>query len=344
MVVQDIRAADAEDLRWLRTGWLRHVRERTSTYSVVTAAIALLFAALGAFELFEKDLTLFEQVLSIGILGICLALVVMVAFFGVELARWTGIALVVAHAVVSAYYLGFSDERQNAIAALQELPLMAMYFSWFYGARIARLGELAILAFVGGAIVYGPYTTAVEGTNALLGPVNLFGAALFTWLCLEAGLFVRHRIRLESHTDELTGALNRRGFVAKSGMEFRRAARHDRPVSIAVLDLDKFKSVNDGAGHAAGDFVLKSLSAQWMSLSRSSDIVGRLGGDEFAMLLPETDAEEARLLMHRLREFATHPWSWGVAQMNPGDTVDTALIRADQAMYDDKRNDADPLL
>ncbi|WP_102193867.1 GGDEF domain-containing protein [Microbacterium aurantiacum] len=341
MVVQDIRASDAEDLRWLRAGWLKSVRERTSTYSVVTAGIMLLFAALGLFELFEQDLTVFEVVLSWGILGVSLTVVAMVALFGVELARWTGLALVVAHAGVSAYYLGYSDERQNAIAALQELPLMAMYFSWFYGARIARLGELVILATVGVATAFGPFTTPGAGISALLGPVNLLGAALFTWLCLEAGLFVRHRIRLESHTDVLTGALNRRGFVAKAGMEFRRAARHGRPVSIAVLDLDKFKAVNDEAGHAAGDFVLKSLSSQWMSLSRDTDVVGRLGGDEFAMVLPETDADEARALMRRLRAFATHPWSWGVVQAQPDESVDAALARADQAMYDDKRAEGD---
>lgn len=338
MVVQDIRAADAEDLRWLRAGWLARVRERTSTYSVVTAGITLLFASLGAFELFEDDLTLFERLLSVGILAVCVGLAVLVVFFGVELARWTGVALIVAHAAVSAYYLGFSDERQNAIAALQELPLMAMYFSWFYGARAARLGELAILLVVGAATALGPFTSpGADGSNPLFGPVNIIGASLFTWLCLEAGLFVRHRIRLESHTDELTGALNRRGFVAKSALEIRRAVRHDRPLSIAVLDLDKFKSVNDEAGHAAGDFVLKAVSAQWMSLSRDTDIVGRLGGDEFAMLLPETTAAQAREVMLRLREYASHPWSWGVAELQKGDDVDAMLSRADQAMYDDKR-------
>ena len=333
MVVQDIRASDAEDLRWLRIGWLRSIRERTSTFSVVTASLVLLFGVLGVFELFEDDLTLFEQILSAGTSLVCFGIFAAVAFFGVELASWTGVALIVAHALVSAYYLGFSDERQNAIAALQEMPLVAMYFSWFFGARAARLGELAVLVVVGIAMAFGPFT----GPGGLLGPVNIVGAALFTWMCLEAGIFMRHRIRLESHSDELTGVLNRRGFTAKTAMEIRRAVRHDRPLTVAVLDLDKFKTVNDEAGHAAGDFVLRSVSAQWMSLSRSTDIVGRLGGDEFAMLLPETDADEARALMVRLREFATHPWSWGVAQVQPDDTVDSVLARADRAMYDDKR-------
>ncbi len=337
MVVQDIRAADAEELRWLRTGWLRHLRERTSTYSVVTAGLVLMFASLGMFELFEDDISLFEVLLSWAILlaGLGVATIVIL---GIELPMWVGFALVVAHAAVNMYYLGFSDERQNAIAALQELPLMAMYFAWFYGARIARTGEVIILVVLAIAALGGQFAGATpEGIRPLFGPANLVGAALLTWMCLEAGLFVRHRIRLESHTDELTGALNRRGFLAKAGMEFRRAVRYDRPLTLVVLDLDKFKAINDEAGHAAGDDALKSVTAQWMSLSRPTDIVGRLGGDEFALLLPETDAEAARTMLRRMRMHARHPWSWGIAQMTPGESVEATLDRADRAMYDDKR-------
>jgi diguanylate cyclase (GGDEF)-like protein len=333
MVVQGIRASDAEDLRWLRFGWLKAIRERTSTFSVVTATLLLYYGVLGLFEVFEVDLTLFERVLSWGMIVVCVGLFATVALFGVELPAWAGIALVGAHALVSVYYLGFSDERQNAIAAFQELPIMAMYFSWFYGAKLARVGVLVIIVAVGAATAVGSFA----GPGGLLGPVNIVGAALFTWMCLEAGIFMRHRVRLESHSDELTGALNRRGFEAKTAAEIRRALRHERPLTVALLDLDKFKDVNDEAGHAAGDYVLRAVSAQWMSMSRSTDIVGRLGGDEFAMLLPETDAEEAAALMLRLRRFASHPWSWGVAQLRPGDTVESLLHRADQAMYDDKR-------
>lgn len=332
MVVQGIHVADAEELRWLRFSWLTRVRQRTSTYSVVTASVLLLFGVLGVIELFETDITLWEQILSGGTVLVCLGVFALVALVGVELPHWVGIAVVIAHALVSVYYLGLSDEQQNAIAALQELPLMAMFFSWFYGARVARVGEFLILVALGIATALGPFT----GHDGLLGPANIIGAALFTWLCLEAGLFVRHRILLESHSDPLTGALNRRGFIAKAELEMRRASRHHRPLTVAVLDLDKFKSVNDGEGHAAGDDVLRSLTAQWMSLSRQTDIVGRLGGDEFAMLMPETDSDEARAVMARLRQYASHPWSWGVAQLHADDTIESALSRADREMYAEK--------
>lgn len=332
MVVQGIRASDAEDLRWLRIGWLRSIRERTSTFSVVTATLMAYFGVLGVFELFEDDITIFERGLSAATLVVCVGLFLLVALGGVELPRWMGLGLVVLHGIVSVYYLGFSNERQNAIAVFQELPILAMYFAWFFGAKLARSTILAIIVAVIAATLFGPFTTI-----GLLGPANIFGAGLFTWMCLEAGLFMRHRILLESHSDELTGALNRRGFEAKVSLEMRRALRHGRPLSVVLLDLDNFKDVNDEAGHAAGDYVLKSVTGQWMSMSRSSDIVGRLGGDEFAMLLPETDADDAAILMRRLRQYANHPWSWGVAQLRQGDTVESLLNRADLAMYDDKR-------
>lgn len=338
MVIQHVRAADAEDLRWLRVSWLRGMRERTSTYSVVTAGLTLLFASLGLFELFEDDISVFEIVLSVAILLVGLAITGLVALGGVELPRWAGMVLVLSHAAVSFYYLGFSDERQNAIAALQEMPIMAMYFSWFYGARVARTGQLIIVVVVGTATYLGPFVgTGADAGRALLGPVNLISAALFMWLCLEAGLYVRHRIRLESSTDELTGALNRHGFLAKARSEFRRAERTGRPVTVAVLDLDKFKEINDEAGHAAGDSVLKTLAAQWMSLSRESDLVGRLGGDEFVMLLAETSPDAAQSMLRRMRAFSSHPWSWGVAQARAGESVEEVIARADGEMYRDKR-------
>ncbi|WDH79101.1 GGDEF domain-containing protein [Microbacterium esteraromaticum] len=335
-----IALPEADEMRWLRSDMMRGMLRRTSTYSIVTAALMLLYSALGLAELFEDDISLFEVVLSWAIFAGGLLFALLVAVGGKELPRWVGLGLVVAHTSVSVYYLGFSDERQNAIAALQEAPIMAMYFSWFYGARLARPGWLIILGLLGAAMLAGPFAGPdADQAPALLGPVNIISAGLFTWLCLEAGLFVRHRVRLESNTDELTGVLNRRGFLGRARGELRRAHRYRRPVSIALIDLDKFKEINDGAGHAAGDDLLKTLTAQWISLSRSSDTVGRLGGDEFALLLPETDEQDARVVLRRMRGLASHPWSWGVVQALPSESVDDVLARADAQMYDRKRSE-----
>nr|WP_239528538.1 GGDEF domain-containing protein [Microbacterium esteraromaticum] len=144
-------------------------------------------------------------------------------------------------------------------------------------------------------------------------------------------------MRRESRTDPLTGALNRRGLTYHLREEMRRSARSGRPLSIAVLDLDDFKAVNDIEGHQAGDAVLMTLVAQWTTMSRAGDLVARLGGDEFVMLLPDTPQAGAADMMRRMRGLAAHPWSWGVVEVQRDETLESALRRADAEMYRDKR-------
>lgn len=334
MVVQRIEVEDSAGLSWLGSAWLTRLRARTTTYSIVTATIVLFMGVLFVFELFEDDITVFEYWLSAALLAASLLVAVQVFWMGLRFPAWVGILVILAHALVSVYYIGFSDERQNTIASLQQLPIMAMYCAWFYGARFARVTVAIIVGAVCLAILLGPFGQP----GGMLGPINVLGLALFAWLCLEMGLFVRHRMMLQINTDPLTGALNRRGFFEQAAREIRRAQRSTHPLAIAVLDLDHFKSLNDGEGHAAGDDVLKSLVAQWISLSRPHDVLGRMGGDEFVMLLPETTATDATRLLQRMRDLAIHPWSWGVAEFVSGETIDDAVRRADEAMYEQKRN------
>ncbi|MEV7633003.1 GGDEF domain-containing protein [Microbacterium sp. NPDC089318] len=340
MVVQGIRAADADELGWLNASWLRRARARTSIYSIATAVACVFFSLLLLVELFETDISTFEILLSAVLMAGGLGCGAAVLLFGRRLPRWGGLLLVVLHALVAVYYIGFSDERQNAVASIQELPVMAIFLAWFYGARIGRITELVILLSVGAAMVLGPFGgDSVPGVIApgLFGASNVFGVVAMSWLCLEIGFFVRHRVRVEAHTDPLTGALNRRGLDHRIGEELRRARRNGQPLSIAVLDLDDFKAVNDGDGHEAGDAVLKTLVAQWISLSRERDLVARLGGDEFVMLLPDTSEAGAMAMVARMRQYATHPWSWGVSEVRGDETLDSALRRTDAAMYRQKR-------
>jgi diguanylate cyclase (GGDEF)-like protein len=102
--------------------------------------------------------------------------------------------------------------------------------------------------------------------------------------------------------DSMTGALTRRGFFAEVEREFLRAGRYDRPSTLVVIDVDLFKSINDRYGHPAGDAVLVSIANCCMANMRRSDIFGRIGGEEFGLLLPETDAEEAREACERIRQ------------------------------------------
>jgi diguanylate cyclase (GGDEF)-like protein len=147
-----------------------------------------------------------------------------------------------------------------------------------------------------------------------------------------------------SRRDPLTGLLNRRGFEDLATRELRRAERHGRPIAFALIDIDRFKQVNDRFGHAAGDRVLQLVAAQ-LSALRVSDFAVRLGGDEFGLLMPETDEAGAQQLLQRLSQavherLRAHGWpvtlSVGVADnrvVRRGGLMDALFTEADRRMY-----------
>ncbi|KQT76657.1 diguanylate cyclase [Methylobacterium sp. Leaf465] len=162
---------------------------------------------------------------------------------------------------------------------------------------------------------------------------------------------IEHRTRLEAElrrladTDDLTGALARRRFMEVAAREWLRHARSGAPVSILILDLDRFKLLNDSFGHAAGDAALVSFVAICRAHLRTLDFIGRTGGEEFAIVLSDTGLEGAAAFAERLREaVAATPVpmmdaamritvSIGVAQSEPGETLESAMQRADAALY-----------
>jgi len=105
-----------------------------------------------------------------------------------------------------------------------------------------------------------------------------------------------------ARTDPLTGVGNRRHFVEMAEMEIRRAARYQHPFSVAYIDLDRFKEVNDSYGHEAGDRLLRKFSDALEGSVRNTDILARMGGDEFAVLMPETGREAAATACESVRD------------------------------------------
>jgi len=105
-----------------------------------------------------------------------------------------------------------------------------------------------------------------------------------------------------STTDDLTGASNRSYFLEMSKMEFYRARRYQRPLAVLMIDGDRFKTINDSHGHAAGDVVLRGLTKTCQGVLRASDIFARVGGEEFAATLPDTGADGALEVAERLRQ------------------------------------------
>ncbi|MDR9438390.1 MAG: GGDEF domain-containing protein [Halomonas sp.] len=151
------------------------------------------------------------------------------------------------------------------------------------------------------------------------------------------------RLRRLSDTDDLTGLANRRKLMQRLDEEISLSNRHALPLSLMMLDLDHFKSINDTWGHLQGDQVLRGLAELCREMLREEDLVARQGGEEFALLLPFTPERRCRQLAERLREqVADHDFgigpgritvSIGVAEHRIGDTRETLIHRADSSLY-----------
>ena len=138
--------------------------------------------------------------------------------------------------------------------------------------------------------------------------------------------------------DVLTGAPNRRALDDELPRTLARAERTGEPLSVAALDLNAFKALNDTEGHDAGDRVLKACAAAWTAELRVTDMLVRLGGDEFLALLPDCPAQRGVEVAQRLRDATPHRGgsAVGVVEWDPGESAETLLRRADQALYADK--------
>jgi len=145
-----------------------------------------------------------------------------------------------------------------------------------------------------------------------------------------------------SQTDSLTGLANRTRLNEALQNEYKRSMRNWHPLSVAIIDLDYFKKVNDELGHLVGDMVLKEVGSLLKSSVRGIDIVGRWGGEEFLVVCPETDADSATILADRIvARVSNHNFSSkrkqtvsiGVASLSEDDTTDCLLARADSALY-----------
>lgn len=175
---------------------------------------------------------------------------------------------------------------------------------------------------------------------------------LIGWFNLLADKFEANykQIELLSITDKLTQLYNRARIDELFALELSRTRRYGEPLSIVLLDLDHFKTVNDTCGHQAGDQVLRELAAILRDRVRATDHLGRWGGEEFIILLPNTDLAQARQLAEKLRStLAAHAFagvgsktgSFGVASHRPDDDEDSLTRRADECLYVAKKQGRD---
>ncbi|CAG4897288.1 GGDEF domain-containing protein [Paraburkholderia gardini] len=217
---------------------------------------------------------------------------------------------------------------------------------------------MSVVAFLGAAIHLSRSLVCMLGwehQTSFLAPtpmnIAFLGLGILTLPALSAGVVMlahdRMAERMErlANVDGLTGALVRRAFLVRAEALLSDAKRSRLPLSIAILDLDKFKAINDEHGHAVGDRTLAHFASTVSGGLRSGDIFARLGGEEFAILCPSTGQADTIRLMDRFRaQVASSRWtissgavpctfSAGVDEYREGDTFADMMARADAALY-----------
>jgi diguanylate cyclase (GGDEF)-like protein len=151
------------------------------------------------------------------------------------------------------------------------------------------------------------------------------------------------RLERQSLTDPLTGLPNRRAFHEHLHAEIARAKRNRSNLVLVYLDLDHFKHFNDTHGHPAGDQFLRDAALQWQAIMRPSDVIARIGGEEFAIVMPGCTDRDAQLLIDRVRAATPQQqtFSAGFTQLEPEDTAEQLIARADGRLYRAKRGGRD---
>jgi diguanylate cyclase (GGDEF)-like protein len=244
-------------------------------------------------------------------------------------------ALVVAVACVD-----YSTGIELRVFPLYFLPVLAVSL------RLGRWPGLGAAAACALAWALSNHLAGMRGSRPAVAITNLAVMAIaFASVALLAAA-QREWLRREraiSRTDGLTGLLNGRGFYEAAAVELARSTRYRHPVTVAYVDLDDFKEINDRLGHSRGDAVLVAVAHALRRASRSTDLVARLGGDEFVLLLPETGRDAAEAALGKLRSQAQEAASrvgtkvtasvGSVSFAKPPDEVEVLVHEADTVMY-----------
>ena len=232
----------------------------------------------------------------------------------------------------------------DAVRNIIENIYFGLYFGSKYGLFSADLGRT----------LGNPYLLILPKIANIVAGCIVLGLFFWKWLPQEiterkeTEQQVKYLHRLAT-TDEMTGMLNRREFFLQAAAEWERYMRYGRPVSLAVIDIDHFKLINDKFGHNGGDEFIILISQLCLASKRAPDVAGRLGGEEFAIILPESKIEEAQAFAERLRLLvaaetpklrdgkAPATISVGVSDMAAATSMMEALRQADLALYEAKR-------
>jgi diguanylate cyclase (GGDEF)-like protein len=215
----------------------------------------------------------------------------------------------------------------------------------FFGVFLAALAGIGFLRvamlLISGIPESGIRRSALQTTTGLLS-VAYIGVYGLCFLAM-AGHELITRSQEESERDLVSGALNRRGIEARLATELKRSNRSGQKLSVALVDIDHFKSINDRYGHGTGDAAIRAVSLAISKSLRDVDYLGRYGGDEFLILLPMTSAHQATIASGRLgrsvneltflEEKRRLSLSIGITEASPEDDAISLIARADEALY-----------
>ena len=305
--------------------WLRRVLASRPP-AAWTAALIFCCGGIARLLVLAFPLSSHQPDTLIVVVGLCMLLIglsLWVFAWRVPMAALQG--LMYTSALLVSVLVANANTDRGALLAAFSYPWIMVYTTHFFSRRAsvtlagvisASFGAaLALNGLPGGLADWVLVSVAVLATGVILGDLG-------------------ETLRRQADTDYLTGLLNRSGFLAAATRERAVADRSGQPLTLAVLDLDGFKKINDREGHAAGDRLLATLGRDWHSSVRSGDILARHGGDEFVLLMPCTPPSGAEAVLARMRTRQNAVgWSCGVSGWLGGESLDAALARADRQLY-----------
>jgi diguanylate cyclase (GGDEF)-like protein len=227
--------------------------------------------------------------------------------------------------VVTSAMVAHAATYGGMMIAAFSYPWIAIYSAHFFPRRAVILQGSLISVGFGVGLLIGDLPDA--GVYWAIVTVTIWS------ICLVLG-HLSESLRRQADTDPLTGLLNRNGFLTAATREHAIAQRSGNRLTLAALDLDGFKQINDLHGHVVGDRVLADLGRAWRERLRTGDILARHGGDEFVLLLPATTPQGAAAVIDRLQvEELPVTWSVGIAEWLVGEPLGECIARADTHLY-----------
>ena len=249
--------------------------------------------------------------------------------------RWLHVTLV-AHTLQLVVMVALAASERGLMLSALGVIWTPVYAACFFSTHVARrYGAFAIVG-LGAALLAARAPTDASVWVTLAATI---------WAAVTILSRLHARLRAAAHTDGLTQALNRPGFVLAAARLRGMAERRGESVALAVIDLDGFKTVNDRAGHAAGDRLLVEITGAWNAALRPGDLLARFGGDEFILMLVGASEEQVDTILARLARAHPAAWTAGAVLCSDDESLDAAIDRADARLYAAKqarRSDGHP--